>query len=121
MSKQSIKAKARPQDNPGSEVMEFATGYYTENGTIKNPDIMSRRSWDKEVFIVQVKEDKSSQGQECSDTQVEGNLVGGQFFVLATSPYADHDKSGDQRQFVKEIHKEHVQRHKGTQNAATHQ
>jgi hypothetical protein len=58
MSKQSIKAKIRPQDNPGSEVMEFATGYYTENGTIKNPDIMSRRSWDKEVFIVQVKEDK---------------------------------------------------------------
>ena len=77
--------------------------------------------YQRERFVVQVKEDKSSQGQECSDTQVEGNLVGGKFFVLATSPYTDHDKSGDQRQFVKEIHKEHVQRHKGTQNATTHQ
>lgn len=43
MSKQSIKAKIRPRDSPGSEVMEFATGYYTENGTIKNPDISNRR------------------------------------------------------------------------------
>ena len=36
----------------------FAKRYYTGNGTIKNPGIRSRRSWDKEVFIVQVKEDK---------------------------------------------------------------
>ena len=69
---------------------------------------------------LQVKSDQPDQGDERADAEVKCDLECGVVLLLAAPPNANHDERGHERQLVKEIKEEQVERSEGAEDAARH-
>src|ERR1035441_3955011 len=69
---------------------------------------------------LQVERDEPYQRDERAQAQVHRNLERGVVLLLAAAPDANHDEGRHQRQLMKEIEEEEVERSESAQDAACH-
>src|SRR5207249_7139267 len=69
---------------------------------------------------LQIQRNQANQGDERSQTQVKCDLERCVILVLAAAPDANHDKGGDQCQFVEKVEEKQVQRRERAEDATGH-
>ena len=70
---------------------------------------------------LKINRNQADERDERADAEVERDLESRVVLLFAAAPHADHDERRHQRQLVKEIEEEQIERRECAQNAARHQ